>query len=102
MRRRVARSGRQRGSARPLELDSAAPLIDPRLVAEVDDDTVAAHSLSEGRSVANPFRPTADIVALLEARAATLSGRQGQPSSGWRTTGLRAAPASSSRRTGVV
>jgi len=58
--------------SRIAELDSAALLARPILVAEVDGHLLAAHSLSEGRSVADPFHPTAPIVALLEARASSL------------------------------
>jgi hypothetical protein len=87
------------------ELDSAAPLTGEALIASVDHVPVAAHALTEGRTIADPFRPTAEIVELLEARAANLRRLGSAPAaaqSGWRTTGLRAAPASSSRRTGVV
>ena len=82
------------------QLDSSTRLDGPALVAEVDGAAVAALDLIEGRIVADPFRPTLDAVELLETRARSL-GREPQPS-GWRTTGLRAALASSRRRTGVV
>lgn len=39
------------------------------LVAEVGDDVVAALPLDGGRPLADPFRPTKHIVALLELRA---------------------------------
>jgi len=86
------------------ELDSSERLDGPTLIAEVDGRPVAAHSTGDGRTVANPFVPTAAIVELLEARAESLrgGGGSGGRQRGWRTTGLRAAPASSSRRTGVV
>lgn len=86
------------------ELDSALRPQGASLIAELDGVAVAVYALDERRAVADPFRPTAAIVAALEARARELRGggglREGQ--SAWRTTGLRAAPASSSRRTGVV
>ena len=41
----------------------------PFLVAEVGGEVVAAKSLSTGSVVADPFRPTADTVAMLELRA---------------------------------
>jgi hypothetical protein len=44
----------------------------PFLVAELGDEIVAAKSLSTGSVVADPFRPTADAVAMLELRAAQL------------------------------
>jgi hypothetical protein len=44
----------------------------PFLVAELGDEIVAAKSLSTGAVVADPFRRTADAVAMLELRAAQL------------------------------
>jgi hypothetical protein len=52
-------------------LDSAAVPAQPLLVAEVDGELSAALSLRDGASIADPFRPTAEIVALLRAHAAT-------------------------------
>ena len=52
-------------------LDSAAgPPSAPVLVAEVDGELSAALSLRDGSVIADPFRPTAQIVALLRAHAA--------------------------------
>jgi hypothetical protein len=42
----------------------------PFLVADVAGEIVAAVSLSSGTVVADPFRPTADAVAMLRLRAA--------------------------------
>ncbi len=56
------------------ELDSAAPLDGDVLLAERDGRIVAARELRSGRIIADPFRPTADLLALLEARAALLHG----------------------------
>ncbi|MFL5863389.1 MAG: hypothetical protein ACJ780_21885 [Solirubrobacteraceae bacterium] len=42
----------------------------PLLVAEVDGELSAALSLRDGSAIADPFRPTAEIVALLRAHAA--------------------------------
>jgi hypothetical protein len=42
----------------------------PFLVADLADETVAAISLSTGTVVADPFRLTADAVAMLRLRAA--------------------------------
>jgi hypothetical protein len=39
-------------------------------VAELGDEVVAAHSLSTGSVVADPFRLTGDAVAMLRLRAA--------------------------------
>ena len=49
-------------------LDSAAPLRGEVLVAEVDGEPRAALSLTDGACVADPFRPTAALVALLTLR----------------------------------
>jgi hypothetical protein len=53
-------------------LDSQRPLRGEVLVALQDAVPVAAVSLADGRVVADPFRPTADIVELLRMRAASL------------------------------
>lgn len=50
-------------------LDSAPPPHGPVLVADLDGEIVAAHQLDRHRSIADPFRPTADLRALLELRA---------------------------------
>jgi hypothetical protein len=50
-------------------LDSAAAPHGPVLVADLDGEIVAAHSLERARSISDPFRPTADLRALLELRA---------------------------------
>jgi hypothetical protein len=101
---RMATPADEHSLLRLAELDSAHPIAGDALIASADGIPVAAYSLTERRTIADPFRPTAAIVELLEARAENLRGmgRQASAQSGWRTTGFRAAPASSSRRTGVV
>ena len=42
------------------------------LVAERDGELVAATSVTSGRTIADPWRPTADLVTLLELRAAQI------------------------------
>ena len=42
------------------------------MVAERDGEIAAALELHSGRSIADPFKPTAGLVDLLEARAALL------------------------------
>ena len=49
-------------------LDSARPLDGDILVAEVGDEPIAAIDLHNGRAVANPMRPTAEAVRLLQLR----------------------------------
>ena len=56
------------------QLDSAEPLSDPILVAEVSGRLTAALSLSGDRVIADPFVLTGGAVELLRARAAQLSG----------------------------
>jgi hypothetical protein len=68
---RPAYADDQRALHRLAALDSAAVPASPLLVAEVDGELVAALSLHDRVAVADPFRPTADIVALLRAHAAT-------------------------------
>lgn len=50
-------------------LDSAPRLRGQILVAESGGLVLAAISLEDGRAIADPFFPTADLVALLRARA---------------------------------
>jgi hypothetical protein len=50
-------------------LDSAAPLTGTVLLAESDGKPVAAMSVDTGAVVADPFEPTADVVALLRVAA---------------------------------
>jgi hypothetical protein len=49
------------------QLDSQPPLAGDVLLAEQDGELVAA--LAGDRVIADPFRPTADVVALLRVRA---------------------------------
>jgi hypothetical protein len=58
-------------------LDSARKLLRPALIASVDGRPAAALSLTDDRVVADPFRPTDDVVLLLRARRAAL--RHGAP-----------------------
>jgi hypothetical protein len=78
--------------SRLAELDSAALRPMPMLVAEVDDELYAALPLEGGPAIANPFRRTAELVAMLGERArqlqASASGRAGGRS---RRRALRAA-----------
>jgi hypothetical protein len=56
------------------ELDSApAPEPVPMLVAEVSGELRAALPLDGGRAIADPFRPTAALVAILAERARQLA-----------------------------
>jgi len=48
-------------------LDSQRPLAGDVLLAEQDGELIAA--LGAGRAIADPFRPTADVIELLRLRA---------------------------------
>jgi hypothetical protein len=50
-------------------LDSARPPRGPALVAESGSHMLAALPIGSGRPIADPFEPTAEIVALLQLRA---------------------------------
>jgi hypothetical protein len=65
--------------ARLAALDSATPPRGPALVAEADSRMLAALPLGSGRPIADPFEPTAEIVALLELRAEQLSKADNRP-----------------------
>jgi hypothetical protein len=63
-------------------LDSARPPRGPALVAEADSRMLAALPLGSGRPIADPFEPTAEVVALLRLRAEQL-GESDAPTRGW-------------------
>ena len=54
------------------QLDSARPLAGQKLLAEHGGSLVAAVSIDDGSTIADPFRTTADTVELLRLRAAQL------------------------------
>ena len=58
-------------------LDSARALMGDVLVAESDGIVRAAYSVDEQRAIADPFVPTAQLVTLLQTRAAPL--REARP-----------------------
>jgi hypothetical protein len=70
-------------------LDSRRPLAGELLVAEVDGALVAAISLEGDGAIGDPFRPTADVVNLLELRAAQIA----RPAAGARQRSIRRAGA---------
>jgi hypothetical protein len=79
---RRAVSGDRSELARLAELDSATAPRGPALVAVADSRMLAALPLGSGRPIADPFERTAEVVALLELRAAQL--RDDEPESrGW-------------------
>ena len=50
-------------------LDSQPELTGPALIAEIGDEAWAAVELRSGRTIADPFRPSAEIAALARASA---------------------------------
>ena len=67
---RAARGSDGAELERLAQLDSAEIPAGSLLVAEADGRIVAAIASSTGEAIADPFLPTADVVALLELRAA--------------------------------
>jgi hypothetical protein len=55
-------------------LDSARVPAGDVLIGETAGEPVAAVAIADGTVVADPFRPTADLVAVVAARAAMLRG----------------------------
>ena len=72
--------------ARLAGLDSARPPRGPALIAEADSRMLAALPLGSGRAIADPFEPTAELVALLELRRAQIESADATPA----RRGLRA------------
>jgi len=70
------------------QLDSALYDGGPALLAESGGELLAAVPLGGGRSLADPFRPTAEVVAVLQLRAAQLADVSGATESS-RLAGLR-------------
>ena len=58
--------------SRLAQLDSAPPPDPMALVAEVGGELCAALELGSGRAIADPFRPTAELVEMLVQRAGQL------------------------------
>lgn len=53
-------------------LDSSVVPAGGLLVAEADGELIAARSLTTGEAIADPFRPSADVLALLALRAGAI------------------------------
>lgn len=70
---RLAAEHERADLARVAERDSRPLPPAPRLVAERDGTVLAILSLETGEVVADPFRPTADLVELLRCRTASES-----------------------------
>ena len=55
-------------------IDSASPPTGDVLLAEIGDELWAAVSIDTGAAVADPFRPSGDLVELLRFRAERVAG----------------------------
>lgn len=60
-------------------LDEAAIPAPPLLLGFVGEELWAARSLSTGAAIADPFRPSAEVVSLLAERGRQLTVRQHRP-----------------------
>jgi hypothetical protein len=57
-------------------LDSSYPPTGDALLAEVGDELWAAVEIDTGAAIADPFRPSGDLVDLLRLRASFANGRE--------------------------
>lgn len=73
---RRSTSGDAGAIARLAALDSGRPPRGPALIAEADSRMLAALPLGSGRALADPFEPTAELVALLELRRAQIESAE--------------------------
>ncbi|HEV3391121.1 MAG TPA: hypothetical protein VG057_19010 [Solirubrobacteraceae bacterium] len=80
---RPNRAADDRALARLAGLDSASVPAEPLLVAEAGDELRAALSLRDGAVIADPFHRTAQLVTLLQTRAAQLLRDDRSRSRGW-------------------
>jgi hypothetical protein len=87
---RAARGSDGEALHRLAKLDSAQVPAGELLVAEADGRLIAAYDIDGGAAIADPFRPTSDVVELLALRAKRLNGagRRGLAA----RLGLRPAP----------
>jgi hypothetical protein len=75
---RAARGSDGSELERIAQLDSTHVPAGSLLVAEADGRLVAAIASATGEAIADPFLPTADVVALLKLRAAGASASRGR------------------------
>ena len=61
-------------------LDDQRALRGPTLIAQVEGEPLAAISLSDGRVIADPFRPTAAYATALRMRARAVATAERTPS----------------------
>ena len=85
---RTATSADEFAVRRLAALDSSSPPAGDVLLAEIGDELWAALSVETGDAIADPFRPSADLVDLLRLRAGGIAGG----SHGRRSTRLHLLP----------
>jgi hypothetical protein len=85
---RRSNSGDRVALERLAALDSAQPPHGPALIAETDSRILAALPLGSGRPIADPFEPTAELVALLELRRAQIGSAETHSPRGGRLRSL--------------
>jgi hypothetical protein len=71
---RLATSADEFAVRRLAALDSASPPTGDVLLAEMGNELWAALSVDTGTAIADPFRPSGDLVDLLQFRADRLAG----------------------------
>lgn len=81
---RVAGPGDEAAIERLAALDSQRAPRGEVLVAEVAGEIRAAVGVDTGTTVADPFRPTADVVSLLRERASQVGGPRAERGPGLR------------------
>jgi hypothetical protein len=86
---RAARGSDGAAIERLAALDSAEVPAGSLLLAEADGRVVAAIATATGEAIADPFLPTADVIALLELRAAGGRTRRRRTPSGRRSPARR-------------
>ena len=97
---RLAREEDREALRRLAELDSSTVPPAPTMVADLDGELVAAVSIADGATVADPFVPTADLVDLLRLRVGQLrAGEHSAPSIG---SGRRSLVARAARLVGLL
>jgi hypothetical protein len=69
---RLTRPGDAEAVMRLAELDGRRVPPAPLLAAEVGGEVLAVRSLASGKAIADPFRPTAHLIELLELRSSHL------------------------------
>ena len=90
---RAARGSDGDALARLAKLDSKPAPRGEFLVAEVDGAIQAAIGVDDGLVIANPFHPTAGLVALLELRGGAVAAKRGRARRGLaERLGLRPVP----------